>query len=466
MRFELRALLRSRASTVALLAYLAIGVLAIGLGARHVAEWSTALETARQAEAETIVEARGYFASGVSGPEDQPWVDLAQPMWQDRFAGTRVVREPGALAGVAAGSVDAAPVAFHVHRRADPLAVGGARIENPEISGGTVDLAFVLAMLTPLLVGVLGLGIGGREREERIDRLVTVHAGGVREWLVARMVAVAVIASAAATVLCLAAGAVGGASPTDVGVLVALSVAYTALWSGWVLATTGRAATVRGGAFAFGALWTVVCVLIPAVVAEVGLGTVQADYAVADTLDARALQYGAYEEDLADLTERLYARYPELRDLPAASVDELPGPVRRHAYDGVLVGALRDRHEDRLAHEAAARGLAELASGVSPPIALTLALERIAGVGPEAAAAYRSHLVAAVEARVYWLVVHAWRMEPLAQADFDAVVAGAPAAFRWQPTGLLGPGGLLVLWTVVGWVLAFVGLGRRGDGVG
>ena len=80
MTFELRAVLRSRASAVALLAYLAIGVLAIGLGARHVAEWSTALETARQVEAETIAEARGYFASGVSGPEDQPWVDLAQPM--------------------------------------------------------------------------------------------------------------------------------------------------------------------------------------------------------------------------------------------------------------------------------------------------------------------------------------------------------------------------------------------------
>lgn len=463
--FELQALLRKRASAAAILAYLATGALAITLGDRHTAAWQQSVETAQGVQETSIAEAHELLESGAA-PPDRPWIDLTQPLWQDRYAATRVARLPGPLAGIAAGSVDPAPVVFHIHRRADPLAAGGNRIENPELAAGSVDLVFVLSMLTPLLVGVLGLGIGGREREEHIDRLIVVQAGEVRGWLLARMLAVAAIASVAAGALCLAAGLTGGAGAAEIGALVVLAVIYTALWGGLLLAVNANAQSVRAGAFAFGALWTIFCVLLPTVVAEIGLGRVQADFAVTETLEARALKYGAYEQDIEDATEALYATYPELKKLPAAADEELSPLSSRHVYDGLLVSAMAERHAERLEQEHAAQRLAERAAWISPPVALTLVLERLAGAGPEAASAYRSHLVAAVQGRVRWLVVQAWGKTPLSQADFDELVAEAPPSFRWQPSGLTGPSLLLGAWLLAGWLIAVLGLTRAGRRLG
>ena len=294
LAFELRSLVRNPVALVALVAYLATGGFAIATGAGHVADWNNTLVTARAAQEASVAEARGYFASGRTGPADRGWVNLTVPRWQAEYSGTRVLREPGALAGIASGSVDSAPVAFHLQTRADPLAAAGHRMENPEVDSGSVDLIFVLAMLTPLLIGVLALGIGAREREEGIDRIIVVQAGEVRSWLVARVAAVSGVVSTAAGGLCLAAAMVGGAGLANAALLIGLAVVYTALWSGLLLAVTATAQSVRVGAFAFGALWTLLCVLLPAVVAEVGLGRVGGDYALGETLEARAEQWNSY----------------------------------------------------------------------------------------------------------------------------------------------------------------------------
>ena len=273
---------------VAMVAYVFIGLMAIAMGASHVATWQASVVTAEQAQQESIDEARGYFALGKSGPDDRSWVDLSESRWQNEYAGTRVIRRPGVLAGIAAGSVDPAPVAVQLGSRTDPLSVTGYRIENPEIVSRSVDLVFVLTMLTPLLVGVLGLGLGSREREAGIDRLVTVQAGAVRGWLVARGVAITVLVGAAVAGLCVAAALVGGAGWIEGVALLTLGLAYTGLWGGLLLVVAAHARTVRVAAFEFGAIWTVLCVLLPAAAAEVGVGRIGADFAIEQTLDARA----------------------------------------------------------------------------------------------------------------------------------------------------------------------------------
>ena len=456
LKFEWMSLKRSRAGIAALTAYLAIGALAIGLGSASVRAWQEAVEVASVEQDETIEKARGFFATGAPGPSDRPWIRVAQPMWQDRYAATRLARAPGPLAGIASGSVDPAPVVFHVHRRADPLATGGYRIENPELAAGSVDLVFVLTMLTPLLIGVLGLGVGGREREEGIDRLIVVQAGEVRWWLVCRMAAVTLFASAAAALLCIAASVVGGASVVDALTLLGMALMYTALWGGLVLAVNASARSVRAGAFAFGALWTLLCVLSPTLAAEVGLGRVQTDFAVADTLDVREANYAASDAPLSEALEVLYARYPAAASMPAASAESLGRTVQRHAYDGMRAERLLERHQARLEEDAAARRLAERASWFSPPLALTLGLERVAGVGPEAASAYRDYLVVAVDERIGWVVEGAWSLEDLGEEEFEALLAATPPPYRWTPTRLAGPFLLLGLWLAAAWATALV----------
>ncbi len=459
--FETRTLRRSRSASLALIAFLAIGVLALFVGERSVDKWEDALLTAQSAQEDTVVEARAFFSTGESGPEDKPWVNLAQPLWQDWYSGTRVPRTPGALAGIAAGAVDPAPAVFRISRLADPMAAGGFRIENPELAAGAIDLVFVLGLLLPLLIAALGLDVGSREREERLDRFIRVQAGASDRWLVGRMLVVTAIAGGAAALLCLAAGVIGGARWWETGALILAALVYAGLWGGLLLAINARARTVRSSAFAFGALWTLLCVLVPTLSAELAVGRVEADYALAETLEARDARYSSYEKDLERVLPELYARYPELKKAPAAADDPMDLTVSRHVFDALAFAALEKRHADRARVEAEAVRLAERTAWFSPSVAVGLFLERLAGVGPEAATAYRGRLVAEVGTRVRWVVEHAWAKTPLSASDFESLLEAAPAGFRAEPVGLASPLVALLAWAVASWLLGLVWVARE-----
>ncbi|MEM6732959.1 MAG: hypothetical protein AAF658_15490, partial [Myxococcota bacterium] len=319
--FELRALIRGRTGVLALVVFLAAGSLSIVLGERHVSQWREATRSSQEAGEKLSAEAIGFLEAGEPGPKARPWVNLAQPLWQDRYAGSRIARVPGALAGIASGSVDPAPAAFHIHRSADPMSASGYRIENPELAPGAVDLVFVLAILVPLLLGVLGLGIGGMERESGVDRLIAVQAGGRAQWWLARTVAVALVAASASVALCLAAAGVGGASLVETVGLAGVALLYVALWSGLLLAINARARSLRGAAFRFGLLWMVLCIFMPTLFAELAIGTVEDDFELDETLAVRALVEEGYEAKIETVLPKLYALYPKLQKLPAAAED-------------------------------------------------------------------------------------------------------------------------------------------------
>lgn len=450
LTFELRSLLRNAASAVALLGFLAVGGLAIVVGERHVAQWHDEITMAEAAEAESAEEARGYLAKGESGPEDKPWIDLTRPQWQDQFAGARLVRQPAALAGVAAGAVDSAPAAFLVNRWARPTSAGGYRIENPELAAGAVDLIFVLTLLVPLLLGTLGLGIGARERDSGLAALIAVQAGAVRGWMVARTLAVAAIVGTASTTLCLGAGLVGGASMGEAWVLVAFALVYTLLWSGLLLVVNAGATTVRAAATGFGVIWTVLCILGPALATEVAFDDVDQDFAMAETVDARARRWAVWERDWDDVMREFHVRYPKLPPL-----EEELTPGQKNVVRGAIEAALfRELHAENLNRQRNARRLAERAAWLSPTVAVTLGLERLAGVGADAGFAYRGALQQAVDARIAWVVETAWTNEPLTAADFEALVASSPSPFESRPQGLAGPFVALFIWAAAAWALA------------
>ena len=118
---ELREILRSPARMIALGVLFAASVSAIVAGQRFHDQWQETVMAARAQERELSDEARSWLKNGEKGPADRPWVDISEPLWQDWYAGTRVVREPLPLAGVAFGAVDDSPVVIRVNRLSDPF---------------------------------------------------------------------------------------------------------------------------------------------------------------------------------------------------------------------------------------------------------------------------------------------------------------------------------------------------------
>ena len=127
--------------------------------------------------------------------------------------------------------------------------------------------------------------------------------------------------------------------------------------------------------------------------------------------------------------------------------------MRRHTK-GSQLQRLHTRHTARLQQEQAAQQFAARAAWLSPPIALPLALERIAGMGPEAASGYRAHVVDAFVERLRWVVVRAWEKEPLDRDTFEALLQVSPAPFVWQTRDLMQPSAALGLWLLASWLVA------------
>ena len=277
------------------------------------ASWQEAIETGRQAEEKALTEARGYFEAGETGPADRSWVNLTQPRWQDSYAATRVAREAAPLAGIAFASAEAGAVTMRLSRSADPLLASANKIENPALAAaGGLDLVAVFALLLPLLILAMGLEIGGYERATGVLPLLVVQSGRARAWLWARSLAVGVIAAVAGLLLCIAATLWMGAGLPSALPLAALVLAYVAVWTTLLGGVAQLARNASHGAVTLGAMWILLCVLIPSISAERSAALAADDFAVDLTVEARDAGADVATLEDAELYRRLLARYPAL----------------------------------------------------------------------------------------------------------------------------------------------------------
>ncbi|MEM9168257.1 MAG: hypothetical protein AAGC56_01285 [Pseudomonadota bacterium] len=462
LRHEALGLRRSPVRLAALAVFLIASALALLAGARFVGAWTTSLEDAQRLQSESIDQARGWLAAGVKGPEDRPWVDIAEPLWQDWYAGARIGRAPAPLAAIAIGSTDDSPRILRVNRMADPFLEEGATIENPEL-GRTeaVDLVFVLAVFAPLLIGVVGLGCGAYERETGLDRLIAVQRGRASAWYLARAAAITILCGGVVLAVVLAAviGA-GGVAAGGLGLIV-VALLYVALWGGLFAATAGAARTRREAALAYGGVWVLLVVLVPTLMSERSLSAAAANAGLTVALDQRAAQYAGYDEDVGALTEALYAARPALRDLPGAALDDLPPEMTRHVYDWRRAQRLVAENEAKTAEERAAVRAAERTMAWSPTVVMILATERLAGRDLASAAAFRAAAVDAIAARTDWIVRQAWRNEALGLDAFNALTASAPKAVETPPGGVAPHLLALSVWTLIAWGIGAVRVRRQ-----
>lgn len=452
LQLELRILQRSplRLSVLALM--LAIGCLVVRQGQDDVARWEKAIETGREAEEKMLSEARGYFESGQHGPADRAWINLTQPRWQDYYAATRLARQPAPLAAIAFASPEAGAVTMRIDRWADPSLASGNEIENPALAVlGGLDLVTVLALLLPLLVLALGLEVGGYERVNGMMPLVRVQSGRDRSWILARCLAVGVISGSVGLVLVLVATIATGAPVLEALPLAVMVLAYTAVWTA-LLATVGLLArTPSQGAVALGGAWIVLCVLVPAIAVERAAAIAADDFAVDLTVEARDAGAALAELEDEQLQERLFERFPSLRE----KAPEAPSAGRRVALQGLRILGLEERLARRETRGARYAELVSRASWASPAVALTHALERLAGRGPEASNAYARAVIAAAADRMESYVAASWAGDPLGAADFERLVSATPGGVApprpaWWQQGL----------PLLAWLLGLLAIAR------
>ncbi|MEM8984187.1 MAG: DUF3526 domain-containing protein [Pseudomonadota bacterium] len=257
--------------------------------------------------------------AAIAALEQSTIVDLENTLAEQSDAGSAAyygfrlaVSPPSALAFAASGIRDELPWKHRIRS----LALEGQIYENdagnPELNQlGRIDYAFLVAVLTPLLVILLLHDVVDAERRQNRFDLLAVTAGDVRRVIFSRVLLRAVVLAVALLLPFIVAGFAAGAAIGDVLTIVVAAFVYVLAWAlvvMWVAqrmaASTTTAATLLGG-------WTVVVLVVPLAAGALAERSIAVPQGGEILLEQREVVNGAWDLPEATTMQAFEATHPE-----------------------------------------------------------------------------------------------------------------------------------------------------------
>ena len=122
---------------------------------------------------------------------------------------------------------------------------------------------------------------------------------------------------------------------------------------------------------------------------------------------------------------------------------------RRAARQGMRILGLEERMRSRDERSQVQVDLVALTSWISPAVAFTYCLERVAGRDPGAAQVFRRAVAAAAAKRMELYVAASWSGKKLDAGDFERLVAASPKSVAPPPAKWWRELLMLGAWTLV-----------------
>lgn len=369
---ELKLLLRGWTAVLGVALIVAAGLFAIAHGRTVIARQEAAIARSPALQAE---EQRAILDPQ---PRGAPAGD------QLYYLSFHTVREPSRWAPVAVGQRDIQPFNLKVRILALQGQLYDAELASPLLAAfGNFDLAFVLVVLTPLLVIALTFNVWSAEREGGTWDLVRAQPARPARVLALKLALRACVAwfpvlplQAAATIVL--------DLPLDARwIIVAASLAaYVCFCAAASVVVTGLRQSSDTNILALLGVWIVATVLGPALITVAAAARFPLQEAMELTVLQRQGYHSAWDEPLTNTMAAFYRRYPEWQSVPI--------PADR--YSNGWYYAMQQRGDDA-ARDAAERYRRSLVQrdgwigGISwwlPPAALQRALSRTAGTDLDA----------------------------------------------------------------------------------
>lgn len=314
--FETKHFVRCKSKLISYLLFVCTCLYAIQTGLNLYDKQSETIIEIQQEQAAEIQKVNTWFVEGKNGPEDRSWVNIHEPYWALRYAPTYVIKSPSSLLPLGLGQSEQfgyyKEVTFWSSTYDNDMV---EEIANPErLGNGTLDFAFLILYLLPLLLIVLTYDIGGLEKDENFENLVKIQYGSLNRWVAIRMMFY--VGLLLMTVLLLMSGVVywnvNGAFPTEFMGLVRLVSAYIWTFAMLYFIILRRGNGSSSNAFNMIGIWITLCILIPGAVHQYISLKVPVGY-MTDFLDAnRQETYAVYSLPSETVSEQLVSLYPSL----------------------------------------------------------------------------------------------------------------------------------------------------------
>jgi ABC-2 type transport system permease protein len=342
--YEWKHFLRNPFKVVALILFVLVGIYGLHNGANLYKTQNVAIEKIQTKAKEEQQKILAYYEKGEKGPEDRPWVDVTIPFWAVWYAPTYHFKKPSPALVYSIGQAEQYGFYKNITFWSSPYDADMAEeIANPErLQTGTLDFAFVILYLLPLLLLILLYNIKGAEAEQGFLPLIEVQVHSKNGWLLSRVAFYSVVVLAVLVSLIFYGAAltpVFTQASSAISQMILYALIYLSLWvmSYFFILRSGK--SIMGNTLKMVGVWLLFAFIIPATVHQ-WVSIAKPANLMTDVIDAQ-------RDDLSKLREqpdsviqtKLDSLFPEITNSPTAK-DKRKSNMARNRSNAALANQL------------------------------------------------------------------------------------------------------------------------------
>ncbi len=259
------------------------------------------------------------YEEGKLADENRPWIDMSRPFWAIWYTPTYHLKSPSPAMVYSIGQAEQYGFYKRITFWASPYDSDMAEeIANPErLQNGTLDFAFVLLFLSPLLLLILLYNIKSVEAELGFLPLIEVQTASKNGWLLARFsfyVVFSILAIIALMVYGAILNGVFQTAPIAFAQMLLYSLLYLTFWSVLYFFILKYGKSILGNTLKMVGLWLLFAFVVPAAVHQ-SISIYKPVILMTDFIEVRDKQQDLYANDSL-FQQKLVDLFPEITNSP------------------------------------------------------------------------------------------------------------------------------------------------------
>ena len=339
--YEWKHFIRNPFKIVAVLLFVIAAVHGLSNGASLYQQQTTEIKKIREQVNEDKSKYLKMYEEGKLVDEQRPWIDMSTPFWAIWWSPSYHLKMPSSSLVYSIGQAEQYGFYKRITFWASPYDTDMAEeIANPErLQIGTLDFAFVLLFLLPLLLLILFYNIKSAEAEQGFLPLIEVQTTFSHGWLAVRILFYFLLAAAVVSGLL-----VYGAMLTDVFEtaskafvqMLFYSLLYLIFWSFIFFFVLKRGKSILGNTLQMVAVWLLFAFIIPGIVHQ-SVSIAKPANLMTEFIEVRDKQQDLYANDSL-FQQKL--------------IDLFPGIVKSPVYmDSTKINLARNQSASALVNE-------------------------------------------------------------------------------------------------------------------
>ncbi len=319
--YEWKHFLRSPFKLIALLLFVIAAINGLHNGSALYKKQITEIQKIQQNVKEQKQQFFTRYDEGKLISEDRPWIDLSTPFWAIRSIPTYQIKAPSTAIVYSIGQAEQYGFYKRISFWASPYDADMAEeIANPErLQTGTLDFAFAMLFLLPLLLLILLFNLKSKEAEQGFLTLIEVQTASKNKWLISRMAFYLMLCALVCLGLLLYGAMLTNVFETTSGIfgqMIFYSLLYLVFWSVIYFFVLKYGKSILGNTLQMIGIWLLLAFIIPALVHQ-GVSIVKPTNLMTNFIDTdREKRQELFDQPDSIFQEKLNVLFPPIEHSP------------------------------------------------------------------------------------------------------------------------------------------------------